>query len=175
MTHRLVRKAQKFATAAHASVNQRRKYTGEPYIVHPFRVAAIVATVDPRPEVLAAAYLHDVVEDTPVTLAEISDQFGQVVADLVGELTDISTPADGNRDQRKALDRAHSAAGSPASQTIKLADMIDNSETITKHDRKFAAVYMKEKRNLLEVMLNGNQALYERAWDLVIKWEQNKP
>ena len=63
----LVRRAFAFAKAAHEAVGQMRKYTGEPYIVHPVEVADIVQTVAHTEVMLAAALLHDTVEDTGVT------------------------------------------------------------------------------------------------------------
>ena len=64
----VVRKAQVYAMAAHAAVGQKRKYTGEPYIVHPAEVAKIVAGVPgSTPDMVAAAWLHDVVEAVSYT------------------------------------------------------------------------------------------------------------
>ena len=61
-----------FAIEAHG--DQRRKYTGEPYVVHPIQVADILEKeVEATTEMLAAAILHDVVEDTPVTLRDIKE------------------------------------------------------------------------------------------------------
>ena len=139
-------RAHAFAAKAHASIDQRRKYTNDPYIVHPVSVASIVAAAGGSEVMIAAAFLHDVVEDTPVTIEEVEAEFGSEVARLVAELTDVSRPEDGNRKARKAIDRDHSAAASPEGQTIKLADLIDNSETITAYDPNFAVVYMREKR-----------------------------
>ncbi len=94
----LVHKAQVFAIAAHSAVGQRRKYTNEPYFVHPAEVARIVAEVPgSTPEMVAAAWLHDTVEDTGVTYNDIHMNFGPEVAVLVGWLTDVSKPEDGNR------------------------------------------------------------------------------
>ena len=70
-----------FAIAAHAGTERRGK--GFPYIIHPFEAAAIVSTVTNDPEMLAAAVLHDTVEDTDVTLDEIEREFGKRVASLV--------------------------------------------------------------------------------------------
>jgi (p)ppGpp synthase/HD superfamily hydrolase len=58
---------------------------------------------------IAAAWLHDVVEDTPVTLEDLHSEFGEGIAELVEALTDISRPEDGNRRKRKAIDREHLA------------------------------------------------------------------
>jgi (p)ppGpp synthase/HD superfamily hydrolase len=167
-------RALSFACQAHCSIGQRRKYTLEPYIVHPIAVAQLVEEVGGTEEMIAAAYLHDVVEDTPVRLGEIGQEFGQEVAQLVGWLTDVSKPEDGNRKLRKELDRQHSAAAPAKAQTIKLADLIDNTSSITRYDPDFSVRYMREKRALLEIMTLGNSLLYDRAWDLVRVWEDSR-
>jgi (p)ppGpp synthase/HD superfamily hydrolase len=157
------RRAREFATRAHASIDQRRKYTNEPYIVHPVAVAEIVRSVPHTVEMIAAAYLHDVVEDTPATIAEIENEFGRSVAELVGWLTDVSVPSDGNRAARKAKDLAHTAAAPAQAKTIKLADLIDNTRTIERHDPGFWRVYRVEKIRLLEVLKEGDATLWKRA------------
>ena len=162
MTH-IVEKARIFATAAHAAVAQLRKYTNEPYIVHPAEVAGIVATVPHDDAMLAAAWLHDTVEDTGVTLETIREEFGDEVAVLVGWLTDVSRPDHGNRAARKAVDRAHTAMAPAKAQTIKLADLISNTRSIVEHDEKFAKTYLEEKRLLLEVMTKGDATLLAEA------------
>jgi (p)ppGpp synthase/HD superfamily hydrolase len=160
----LVEHARMFAHGAHFAVGQLRKYTNEPYIVHPAEVASIVATVpDATEEMLAAAWLHDVVEDTGVTLDQVHLLFGADVAKLVFWLTDVSKPEDGNRAARKAIDRAHIAAAPAAAQTVKLADLISNTKSIVAHDPEFAKVYLEEKRLLLEVMTKGHPALMAEA------------
>jgi (p)ppGpp synthase/HD superfamily hydrolase len=160
----IVRKAQVYAMAAHAAVGQKRKYTGEPYIVHPAEVAKIVAGVPgATPDMVAAAWLHDVVEDTGCTFTDIHMAFGIDIATLVGWLTDVSKPEDGNRAVRKAMDREHTASAPAEAQTIKLADLISNSKSIMAHDPEFARVYLAEKRALLEVMTKGDAGLHERA------------
>jgi guanosine-3',5'-bis(diphosphate) 3'-pyrophosphohydrolase len=160
----VVRKAQVYAMAAHAAVGQRRKYTGEPYIVHPAEVARIVAGVPgSTPDMVAAAWLHDVVEDTGCTYTDVHMAFGIDIATLVGWLTDVSKPEDGNRAARKALDRAHTAEAPAEAQTIKLADLISNSRSIVQHDPTFARTYLAEKRMLLAVMTRGDAGLHAEA------------
>ena len=151
----------KFATKAHG--DQKRKYTGDPYIVHPIAVAEIVKTVPHTDAMIAAALLHDVVEDTPVTIEQIKDKFGSEVAELVGWLTDISRPENGNRKTRKSLDRDHSANAPAEAQTIKLADLIHNTESIEKHDPSFYKVYKQEKIALLDVLTKGDRSLMHIA------------
>lgn len=154
--------------AARYHTGQVRKYTGEPYIHHPAAVAELVRGAIHDETMLAAAWLHDVVEDTPCTILEIHNEFGLQVAHLVEQLTDISKPKDGNRAARKAMDRLHTAGASPKAKTIKLADLIDNSRSIMEHDPDFAKVYIAEKRLLLEVLKEGDPNLWGQAYRIVL-------
>jgi len=143
---------------------------------------------------IAAAYLHDVVED--VSLEKIRElcgittlikdhsgfpesersnklyclayQFGLGVASLVEMVTDVSLPADGNRKVRKQKDLEHLAQTSPEGKTIKLADLIDNSRDIVKNDPDFARVYMREKAALLPHLAEGSEKLYREAAEIIL-------
>lgn len=159
----LVTHARLFATAAHAAVGQLRKYTDEPYIVHPVEVMEIVRSVPHDDGMLAAALLHDILEDTAVTADLLRAEFGDDVASLVRQVTDVSRPEDGNRRVRKELDRQHIARASPRAKTVKLADLISNSGTIVEYDPGFARVYMTEKEALLAVLYEGDAELHARA------------
>ena len=77
----LVERAIRYATEAHG--DQKRKFTDEPYITHPIAVMEIVKTVAHTKEMLAAAVLHDVIEDTGRSYDDIYYYFGDIVADLV--------------------------------------------------------------------------------------------
>ena len=150
---------------------QRRKYTNEPYIVHPFAVAGLVASVTEDDDMIIAALLHDVVEDSPMEVKTIRGIFGVRIAQMVEDLTDVSRPADGNRAKRRAIDREHSAKASPEAKTIKLADLIDNTKSICAFDPEFAKVYMPEKKALLEVLRDGGDPmLFSLADNLVKKY-----
>lgn len=164
----MVERARVFATAAHAAVGQLRKYTFEPYIVHPQEVADIIRTRPHNPEMLAAAYLHDVEEDTSVKNVDIHREFGIIVASYVHWLTNPSKPEDGNRAKRKSIDREHLRNAPPEVKTIKLADLISNCSSIAQHDPKFAKVYFEEKRLMLEVLKEGDEVLYDRAKNLLL-------
>lgn len=159
----LVERASRYATEAHARIDQRRKYSNQPYDVHLRRVAALVAEVTDDESVIAAAWLHDTVEDTPATFRDIEQAFGTDVAQLVAELTDVSKPSDGNRAARKAIDREHLAGVSPRAKTVKLADLIDNCRDICSHDARFARVFLDEMEALLRVLVEGNPVLLKRA------------
>jgi hypothetical protein len=159
----LIARAREFAISVHRLIGHRRKYTGQPYEVHLAGVARMVATVTGDPEMVAAAWLHDAVEDTTATLADVEREFGPNVSALVEELTDISKPSDGSRAARKEIDRRHLAGASPRAKTIKLADLIDNTRDIVKYDPRFARVYLREAAALLEVLQEGDPSLYRQA------------
>ena len=163
MKHDLITKAQGYAGAAHGAVGQVRKYTGSPYITHPAAVAHLVGQVTDDPRVIAAAWLHDTLEDTRVSYDDLVWDFGLYVADLVRQVTDVSVLSDGNRKARKALDRAHLAKASPQAMTIKLADIIDNTHDIADCDPVFSGVYMREKRDQLAVLGAGSDKLLAKA------------
>lgn len=170
----IVRKAQVYAQAAHAAVGQKRKYTGEPYIVHPAEVARIVAGVPgSTPDMVAAAWLHDVVEDTGCTFTDIHMAFGIDIATLVGWLTDVSKPEDGNRAYRKARDREHTAQAPAEAQTIKCCDLLSNTKSIVAHDPEFARVYLAEKRELLAVLTKADPGILAEAYRVLDESEQS--
>lgn len=172
----LLEKIRDFADRAHGS--QMRKYTPERYIVHPVRVMETVRKHDDRLPVLAAALLHDVLEDTLVTREEMHDFLRTVFAaedadwtlGLVVELTDVYVKEAYptlNRKSRKALELQRIAGTSAASQTIKYADILDNTSEIAAHDPDFAPRFLSECRANLEIARKGNRELWQMAWDRV--------
>lgn len=161
----LAARARAFASERHAG--QVRKYTGEPYIVHVEGVVQLVASAPHTEQMLAGAWLHDVVEDTDTTLDEIEAEFGTDVASYVRMLTKASHANDGLRRHREAIDRAHLAQACPAAKTIKLADIIENGASIATRAPRFARVYLMEKRSQLEVLMEGDPVLYAQARNVV--------
>ncbi|MGY2429566.1 HD domain-containing protein [Pseudomonas tolaasii] len=163
-----VERAAAFCVGAHCAIRQKRKYTGEDYWHHPVEVMVILSQVVPGASeaMHVAALLHDVVEDTGVTLETVKDLFGETVATYVEQLTDVSKPEDGNRAARKAIDLAHTALASPEAKSIKLADLISNSRSIIERDPVFAVTYLAEKRALLEVLKEGDPELHRIASEL---------
>ena len=164
----IIEKADLFASTAHAAIGQKRKYTNVDYIVHPRRVSKIVADNGGTDDMIAAALLHDVLEDTQVTGELIAEVFGWKIHKLVVELTDISKPEDGNRAKRKAMDAKKLSKVSKEAQIIKLADLIDNSDDIEANDPSFAKVFLKEKADLIKTMTKvHDHALYHVAVGVV--------
>lgn len=163
----LAYRAMMFAREVHAG--QVRKYTGNPYTDHLAEVAGIVATVAGDygdgamvEQMIAVAWLHDAVEDCEVTLEQIEQHFGLMVAVGVYGLTDSETGA--NRAERKAKGRERLSKCASWIQTIKCADLISNTSSIVKHDQKFAVTYLTEKRALLDVMDKADPRLRELAY-----------
>lgn len=146
----IVDRARRFAHVQHA--DQERKYTFEPYIIHPAAVARAIAADGFNEDVIAAAWLHDVVEDCGVTLDQIRHEFNYAIAELVREVAAISRKEQGSRAVRKEIDRKHYSHASAAGAAIKSADIIDNVRTIVAHDAGFARVYLPEKFELMKVL-----------------------
>lgn len=159
----LIFAASMFAAGAHGAVKQVRKYTGEPYVVHPREVAEIVAGVGGTDIMIAAAHLHDVLEDTGVTFQMLENYFGLDVVSYVNQLTDKFTPERFpglNRAARKRAEAIRYRCVSDEVKTIKLADGICNTRSITRYDPKFMETYGPEKRFLLEQLRGGNEGLW---------------
>lgn len=149
-----------FAMDAHKG--QIRKYSNEPYIVHPIEVAEIVWLAGGDENQICAALLHDVVEDCEVSLVTINKIFGDDVAQLVDDLTKKTTSADGNRSVRKLMEEKRLANISPRAKMVKLADLISNTKNIKESDPSFARVYLNEIESLLTVLKDGG-SLWEKA------------
>ena len=149
-----------FASKAHSG--QLRKYTEEPYVNHPIRVSEVLLDLYPQATeaMVKAAILHDVVEDTEISLQEIENIFGNDIANLVSWVTDISKPEDGNRKQRKHLDMLHLQDAPHKAQIVKLADIIDNTRDILTFDKKFGRVYIQEKENQIHCMRDSVKDTY---------------
>jgi GTP diphosphokinase / guanosine-3',5'-bis(diphosphate) 3'-diphosphatase len=112
--------------AAERHRDQRRKgATGGPYINHPIRVLMLLWEVGEVRDIttLAAALLHDVVEDTGTPLSVVEAQFGADVAAIVGQVTDDKSLP---KAERKRLQVAHAVGASVPAKQIKLADKIHN-------------------------------------------------
>ena len=154
--------------------NQKRKYTGEPYVNHTVQVAKIVKNYEGDDVMVYAAVLHDVLEDTNTTKEELFNHLRQIIGSekaievvkLVQELTDVFIKDDYpniNRKGRKEMEAMRLGAISPKAQTIKYADLLDNGQDIMKNDPKFGRVYLKEKEQILKHMNKGNQELYKKC------------
>lgn len=159
----LIEKADAFAEKHFVAIDQRRKFTNEPYMVHPRAVAEIVKSVTDDEVTTAVALLHDTVEDTDVTFDEIRAEFGDEVADELFWVTKVGAREHGNRKVRKGMDRDHYAKGTARSQTVKLADIQDNGKEVHILDPEFAKVYIPELLELAQVLTRGHPELRKRA------------
>lgn len=122
-----------FAVRAHAGIERRGK--GFPYIVHPMEAVEIVATITPDQELLAAAVLHDTVEDTDVTIEQIRAEFGDRVAAFVASESEdkdcgVSKEESWHARKQAAIDRLASA--SLDSKIVALGDKLSNMRAIAR-------------------------------------------
>lgn len=122
-----------FAVNAHAGTERRGK--GYPYIVHPLEAVEIVATMTPDQELLAAAALHDTVEDTNVTVEQIRAEFGDRIATLVAD--ESEERPDGLSDEESWHDRKraainHLAKASHDAKIVALGDKLSNMRAIAR-------------------------------------------
>jgi myo-inositol-1(or 4)-monophosphatase len=122
-----------FAVKAHAGTERRGK--GFPYIVHPMEAMEIVATMTPDQELLAAAALHDTVEDTDVTVEQIREEFGERIASLVAAESDMMVEGVSEEDswharKKAAIDRLANA--SHDAKMVALGDKLSNMRAIAR-------------------------------------------
>lgn len=162
MSFELVQKAMMYSKGAHGAIGQKRKGTNLPYFVHCENVATIVSSYGGSSMMVAAAYLHDTVEDTMITIEMIKEEFGEDVANLVDEVTNKydNVPAK-NRTQRKEMEHQRISAISTEAKMIKMADIIDNLSTFEHLDESFQKVYGMELRNLVDILSD----LTSPIWD----------
>jgi guanosine-3',5'-bis(diphosphate) 3'-pyrophosphohydrolase len=163
----LVLKAAQFA--AHKHRDQRRKDAkGTPYINHPLALATVLweegGVHDPT--VIAAALLHDTIEDTQTSYAELRGEFGVTVADIVIEVTDAKFL---RRHSRKRLQVERAAQASPAARLVKLADKICNVRDLLANPPKDWTVerrreYFGWAKEVID-QIRGTNARLERKFD----------
>ena len=141
---------------------QKRRGTGEDYISHPARVASAVTLYDPADETaVCAAWLHDVIEDTPVTREDIEELFGEAVAAVVDALTNDGPREDQTREDRKALDRERLRGAPEKVKIIKMLDRLDNIRDCGRLKPSFIQKYCRESRLLGEVLAEADAQLAE--------------
>jgi (p)ppGpp synthase/HD superfamily hydrolase len=160
----IVARATLFASLKHSG--KVRKFSGLPYISHPVQVLQTVREVTSDKEILAAAVLHDVIEDCDVTYTDLAQEFGERVASLVYEVTDAADDSDGDRATKAFLNRAAMSNASAEAQTIKLADIISNLswfDIALKCDPSWARVYLVEKIDMINTLTKGDASLKKRA------------
>lgn len=145
----LILKAAKFAREKHAGTFRKHSIPPKPYFTHVAAVAGRVAGWAEDDETVAAAFLHDVIEDCKVTYEELADKFGEKVADIVLRLTNPSKVIKAPRQIRKQMDAEHMEKQPPVVQRIKMEDRCHNLEEIVNGPRDWILKYLDESENLI--------------------------
>ena len=156
----IVHNAEVFATSAHKG--QIRKYNKNSYIVHPRYVASMGVLFEQSDEFIAAAWLHDVVEDCGVTYELLTETFGTRVSHLVREVSHPETPEGTNRAARHQLYMQHYARASSEGKLLKAIDRFANLQEsytdlrkgrLTNADAHFIkSIYVRESQDLYDVI-----------------------
>ena len=160
----ILRNAVEFAIFAHAG--QVRKYDGEPYVVHPIDVCEILYTAgETDTDLLVAALLHDVVEDTHYSVGDIEEMFNPVVAHYVAGLTapSIMIKSVATRKHSKQVDLEFLIQQCDAVKTIKIADIISNTKDWHNFTESYCVIYVGEKSKALSHIGYANKTLTEHA------------
>jgi (p)ppGpp synthase/HD superfamily hydrolase len=158
MNYVLVDYAKYFAIGAHGL--QKRKYTNEPYWIHLQEVVNILSNYYPSIEAYIVAWLHDVVEDTWASSLDIQEHFGENIAKWVSDLT-LPPKEFGNRAKRYEFYNKGLINSCELVQTVKYADILHNTISISKYDPDFAKVYLEEIKKLLPYLNKGEPRLYK--------------
>ena len=155
--------------ARNAHDGQTRKHSGDPYYFHVARVAGRVATHQHATEAMvAAAYLHDVLEDTDMSIGEMTNRMGSEVTLLVLQLTNPSKCMQGpghKRPEKKSVDRIHLAKMSIEAKIIKFIDRIDNLRELGGTE-KYKDMYKMESELLADAMGDIDNELRKELYGL---------
>jgi hypothetical protein len=158
----LVKAAKQFANSSHQRITASRNPASQGIEVHLRSVAQIVSSVTPDEETIAAAWLHDLVEDTSVTLDDLEREFGRSVAETVSELSVVTRNRRHNPAARLEALKRHFATISSRAKTIKLADLLDTCRDLHRNDPGAFTTYFAEANALLPVLSEGASRLFER-------------
>jgi len=185
----MIQKAKQLATEAHKGVN--RKWGNDPYIIHPERVAAKVATLDGcNEEDVAAAWLHDVIEDSgeglaPEAKAAVKEQYAQRIKDECGEVVlslvrELTFPTEGDewagrpRAEKNVVRFAHMRGMTKRAQRIKMVDRWDNLHDMVNAPHKLIRKTCDESWELLDICKDACPAMAKELKEAILERQRGK-
>lgn len=167
-------KAAYFAAGAHKGIGHKRRYTNKCYFdTHVSEVARTIYMMEnSTEEMVALAYLHDVVEDTHVTIDMLRSLFPHILVGYVSILTkDMGAYGVGlpNRFEIAKIEaeRINSSIDPYVTATVKYADILSNLSDVYEKDVSFAKTYVKEKEIMIDIMDKGDQYLKRMCYLLI--------
>lgn len=162
--------AREFAEKAHKG--QKRSFSDEPYVNHPYSVAKILYDMGASTDLVIAAILHDTLEDTPVTMFELEAEFGAMITSLVWWVSEPSKIEESKhrkptKHQRKAEFNSKISAAPTKAQTLKAADILHNTLDMIKYGHMNtgrAERFAIAKRTTTHLLKGANKELLKKVF-----------
>ena len=153
------RQAYRYAKRKHDDTGAIRKHSGLPYIVHPEGVAMLAKAYGGSDDEIAAAYLHDTVEDAGVIISDIDEKFGPGVADIVSQVTNDAAEVK-RLGKEKYISKELSELTHPA-LFVKLCDILYNCLDYPSESQ------LKRMLNNVTDLVNNRDDITDKEWELI--------
>jgi hypothetical protein len=167
----LIKSAKQFAMSNSRRISASRSPALQDVPSHLKSVAQIVASVSHDEATIAAAWLHDVVGDTGITIGDVERRFGTEVAKLVGELTVVNLAEGDHRSPNIDFAKKHFATVSAEAKTVKLADLIDTCNDLLKGDPTALKASALQAQELIPALEGGDTRLLAKLKDDLKKYD----
>ena len=165
----LIKSVKQFVSGNHERIGRSRHPRQQSHANHLKSVAQLVSASTDDENAIAAAWLHDIVEDTAVTVGDVERRFGSAVAALVNELSSAGHPMNGNDTARFEVELRHMAGASSSAKIIKLADLLDTCRDLQKAGAPEFPNYAATALRMLPILKDGDARISNRLKDFLGK------